>query len=345
MAYVSHNVAIGIVLASVRSGLLNGLVPHPYPFWTTEELAERRLQSRENFKATWTPAALQASFDSLQAECATEVEQLLDASDDLLKLKADQDYFSGTRRQVTTAIAPARFMTRPFLSEDNLEVLAEDSKMAEVVVAFLNPERFPWVAADRAPTPAERSAAITATAELMAIQRSSTAARLASARRQEGAAKKTLTNPSVGLTFVPTAAVAKRGKKLGANYKQGRGIESHNIRDLLNLGEFTSEFKVAGAKCDLPILLPSGLLITLECKVSGSEVNSIKRLIRETVGKRRAWSEEFGNAVKTGALIAGNFAMSTLTAAQEADMLLFFEHEMDALAEFVRQGGVPRPKP
>jgi hypothetical protein len=322
------------------------MAKQPYPFWSTDELKARRLESRQNFKKTWTPAALQTAFDSLQAECAKEVEKLLDDSDDLLKLKDDPGYFDSlTKKKAAVAIAPARFMTKPFLSEDNLEVLAEDAKLAEVVITFLNQDRFPWVLASRAPSAAERSAAITATAELMAIQRSSTAARVAAAKRQEGAAKTTLTHPSVGLTFISTADVAKRGKKLGATYKLAHGIESKNLRDLLNPGEFTSEFRVAGAKCDLPLLLPSGLLITLECKVSGSEVNSIKRLIRETVGKRRAWSEEFGKGVMTGALIAGNFAMTTLTAAQDADMLLCFEHEMEALAEFVRQGGVPRPKP
>jgi hypothetical protein len=47
-----------------------------------------------------------------------------------------------------------------------------------------------------------------------------------------------------------------------------------------------------------------------------------------------------------GALIAGNwnFYLATLEDAQEAEMLLFFEHEMDALAEFIRQG-TPRPRP
>lgn len=307
-------------------------------------LKARRLQSRTNFKATWTPAVLRKAFDDLQAECAAEVRSLLDKSDNLLALKADPDFFDhGTKKAMKKLVDPARFMTRPFLSADNLDVLAEDSKIADVVVTFVNPTRFPWVATGTKPTAAEVDRAVEATAELMAIQRSSTAARIASAKRQEAAAKDTLTDPSVGLTFVPTANVRKRGKN-AASYSGKRGIESHNVRDLLNPGEFTAEFKIAGAKCDLPILLPSGLLIALECKVSGSEVNMIKRLIRETVGKRRAWSEEFGNGVMTGALLAGNVALTTLDDAQKANMLVLFEHEPEALAEFVRQGGTPRVK-
>ena len=321
-------------------------MPQPYPFWTTDELAKRRLEARAKFKKTWQPALQQAAFDALQAECGAEVRELLDKSDNLLTLRTDHEFFDrGTKAARKKAIAPARFMTRPFLSEDNLEILAEDNKVADVVVEFINPIRFPWLVSGCKPTKAQVESAVEATAELMAIQRSATAARLAAAKRQEEAAKTALTLPSVGLTFVPTTELRKRGKRITPNYTGRRGIESHNLRDLLSPGEFTSEFKVAGAKCDLPIVLPSGVLVALECKVSGSQVNSVKRLIRETVGKRRAWSEEFGKGALTGAVIAGNFYLNTLEDAQEADMLLFWEHEMEALAEFVRKGGKPRPRP
>ena len=37
--------------------------------------------------------------------------------------------------------------------------------------------------------------------------------------------------------------------------------------------------------------------------------------------------------------------MITLQTAQEEGMLIFWEHELDALEEFVGQGGKPRPKP
>jgi hypothetical protein len=318
---------------------------NPYPFWSKDELSARRLEARKNFKATWQPAVQQQAFDALEAECEKEVRALMDKSDNLLTLLRDPDFFdTGTRKQQKDAIAPARFMTRPFLSEDNLEVLAEDGKVADVVVQFINQRRFPWLMQKRAPTPAELHDAVAATAELMAIQRSGTSARMTAAKRQEEAAKKTLTHASVGFTYVDKRTLAKRIKEIKPNYNANRGIEPHNLARLLSPKEFTSEFKIAGAKCDLPIVLSSGLLLLLECKVSGSEVNSVKRLIRETVGKRRAWRDAFGQGAMTGAVIAGNFYLSTLEDAQEADMLLFFEHEMDALAEFARKG-VPRKKP
>jgi hypothetical protein len=45
----------------------------------------------------------------------------------------------------------------------------------------------------------------------------------------------------------------------------------------------------------------------------------------------------------TGAVISGVFSMTTLKSAQDEGMLLFFDHEIAALGEFVRQGGTPRP--
>jgi hypothetical protein len=64
----------------------------------------------------------------------------------------------------------------------------------------------------------------------------------------------------------------------------------------------------------------------------------VKRIIRETDGKRRAWREEFGKGVLTGAVIGGVFSMTTLTNAQKEGMLLFFDHELAALEAFVAAG-------
>src|SRR5262249_26691718 len=155
----------------------------------------------------------------------------------------------------------------------------------------------------------------------------------------EAATKKAL--EAAGLTYVDRKDVRKRAAD-APSYDPAKGIENHNLRDLLSLGEFTSEFKVAGAKSDLPVLLPSGFFLPLECKVSGSALNSIKRLIRETDGKRRAWRDEFGRQPYTGAVIAGVFSKVTLHTAQGENLLLFWEHELEALGEFVAQGGKPR---
>ena len=319
------------------------MVAQAYPFWTSSELDARRLAARAIFKASWNAATLRSDYDAMKKLCVAEVVALMKASNDLLALTGDPDFFNrGTKKAMKVLLDPARFMTIPQLSQDNIEVLGEDSKLAEIVVEFINPERFPWVTARRRPRQSEVDRAIEATAELMAIQRVATAKRSAESKRQEAATKQALVR--AGLTYVERDEVQKRAKE-APSYDAMRGIENHNTRDLLGLGEFTSEFKVAGAKCDIPVLLPSGFFLPLECKVSGSAVNSIKRVIRETDGKRRAWRDEFGKQPYTGAVIAGVFSMVTLETAQIEGMLIFWEHELDALKQFVGQGGKPRPRP
>lgn len=311
----------------------------PYPFWSREELEKRLARSTALFRENWSKDALQQGFRELQAGCAAEVRALLAASDNLAKLVSEPEFFAEPSHK--PLLAAARYTTVPLLSEDNFKVLADGRPGAEVIVEFLNLDRFTWMEPGApAPSQAEIETAVTATAELMALQRASTAKRTAGAKSQEEAARDCLT--AVGLTHVAPALVRERARKL-TSYTAKRGIEPHNLRDLLSPGEYTSEFLVAGHKSDVPVLLPSGVLLTLECKVSNSATNSVKRVIRETDGKRRAWREMFGTGgVLTGAVIAGVFSITTLVNAQEEGMLLFFDHEMEALAEFVRQGGKPR---
>jgi hypothetical protein len=314
-----------------------------YPFWTSAELDKKRLEARKLFKDSWNATALRSDYDAMKKTCLAEVEGLMLASDNLLALTANPDFFDqGTKKAMKVLVDPARFITIPQLSEDNLDVIGEGKKLAEVIVEFINPYRFPWVATSRKPSAGEVAAACEATAELMAIQRVATAKRNAESQRQETDVKKALL--AVGLTFVDREEIKKRSKT-AASFDTKKGIQNHNVRDLLGLGEFTNEFKVAGDRCDVPVLLPSGFFLPLECKVSGSSANSYKRLVRETVGKRRAWREEFGSHPYTGAVLAGVIALSTLETAQTQDMLIFWQHELDALGEFVTQGGKPRPKP
>lgn len=74
---------------------------------------------------------------------------------------------------------------RPVALQDNLEVLGEDKKLADVIADFINPERFPWMKHGKSPTGAELKSAVEATAELWALQRFATAKRNAAAVRQE----------------------------------------------------------------------------------------------------------------------------------------------------------------
>ncbi len=191
------------------------------------------------------------------------------------------------------------------------------------------------------PTPELIQRAVDVTAELWTIQQQGTSQRMESSRTQEEAVRAQLA--ASGLSFVSPTEFGKRTQALGARYVQSLGIVPANVRDLLDLGEFTTEQLVAGHKSDVPVLLPSGVLMTIECKVSNSATNSYKRLIRETDGKRRAWREQFGGGgVRTAAVISGVYSAKNLLDAQGQGMLVFFDHDLHALDAFLQAGGVPR---
>lgn len=311
----------------------------PYPFWTRDELDARRKHSEQIYRDTWSRDALQKEFRDLRSACAKEVQELLKASDNLAKLVSEPAFFKEHR----SLVAPARFMTMPIISDANLKVLGSGREVADVIVEFLDHDRFSWMANSAGPpSQSEVDAALAATAELMAMQRSSTARRISGSKSQEELAGEAL--KAANLKHVPLPDVLKRAAKI-TSFDPALGIEPHNLRDLLNPGEFTDEMLVAGHRADLPVLLPSGVLLPLECKVSNSAANSFKRLIRETEGKRRAWEQSFGNGALTGAVISGVFSLKNLYEdAQGRGMLIFFSHEIEALTEFVVQGGKPRPK-
>src|SRR5205085_1328297 len=137
----------------------------------------------------------------MKATCLADVKSLLDATDNLRLLTTDDEFFNrGTKKAGKKLVEPARFMTIPLLSEATMEVLAEDRKFVEIVVDFINPERFPWVKTGGKPSTADVDRAAEATAELMALQKVETEKRTAEAKRQEAATKKTL--ETVGLTYV-----------------------------------------------------------------------------------------------------------------------------------------------
>ena len=71
--------------------------------------------------------------------------------------------------------------------------------------------------------------------------------------------------------------------------------------------------------------------------MSNSSLNSVKRLIRETGGKSRAWRNAFGLQVITGAVLSGVYKLVNLLDAQENyDIAIFWEHALAPLQRFAR---------
>jgi sulfite reductase beta subunit-like hemoprotein len=223
----------------------------------------------------------------------------------------------------------ARYLAGPPISADDLETLVGGglgrrtpepdvaNRVADVLRSAWDPIRFTWLADERAPRAGERRAAIRWTAGIWAIERLRTQRRTESSRRQEAAVAEAL---------------------IGCGFEEGSRLRSMDLLDALPRGMFTREVTLAGSKCDVPVRLHDGRLLALECKVSNSALNSVKRLIRETGGKARAWKNAFGLQVVTGAVLGGVFKLGNLLDAQENyGITIFWELRLDALQRFVRR--------
>ncbi len=109
-----------------------------------------------------------------------------------------------------------------------------------------------------------------------------------------------------------------------------------DLEDLAR-GSFTRKVLLGGNECDIAVRLNDGRLLAIECKVSNSALNSVKRLVRETGGKAGAWNRDFGARVATAAVLAGVFKLGNLLDAQDNHhVVIYWEHNLDPLIDFVR---------
>jgi hypothetical protein len=296
--------------------------PSQPPRWTEEELDADRQIALTGFVAERGregSQAYQAAFERSEAI----VTRLFDLTDDLRAFSGE--IVLGTPE----LLAAGRYLGGPPVSADDLSTLVGGrlgrrrvdpdlaQRVSDVLRAAWDPIRFPWLVEQRAPEPHEREAAIRWTAGIWAVEQLRTLRRTESSRRQELAVVQLLQSS---------------GYELRARL---RGIDT---LDELPRGSFSRETSLAGSKCDIPVRLHDGRLLALECKVSNSALNSVKRLIRETGGKARSWRTAYGLQVLTGAVLSGVFKLGNLVDAQESyHIALFWQHHLDALREFVAQ--------
>lgn len=294
---------------------------HPAPRWSEETLeADRQLAiavfiSQRGKEGT---AMYEATFRRIQPL----VTKLFVATDDLLDFRPE--VFSAE----PALVAPARFLAGPPVSEDDLDTLAGArikgkkaldpalaERVAEVIRIAWDPIRFPWIKDNRRPQSGERNAAIDWTCGVWAVEMMRTLRRTESSKRQEASVAELL---------------------LGAGLKEIRVRKAIMSVDDLPRQTFCREVLLGGIKCDLPVRLADGRILALECKVSNSATNSVKRLIREVGGKAKTWQTLFGTQVLTGAVLTGVYKLSNLIEAQDSfGTAIFWEHRLEPLREFV----------
>ena len=104
--------------------------------------------------------------------------------------------------------------------------------------------------------------------------------------------------------------------------------------------QFCAECQLGERKADVVVRLHDTRLMAIECKVSNSSTNSVKRLNNDAAVKSEYWLEKFGTAqVVPVAVLAGVFKVLNLQQAQSRGLALYWSHELERLGEFIQATG------
>ncbi|MCA1559704.1 MAG: XamI family restriction endonuclease [Acidobacteria bacterium] len=156
----------------------------------------------------------------------------------------------------------------------------------------------------------ETASAALASAAMAAMRRSETARRSESKTAQE--------------LFVEDALSQRQFVQVG----------THPVRTLAEApepGQFCRESMLGTRKADFIIGLPDRRVMPLECKVSNSYTNSIKRLNNDAAVKAEVWRRDFGDMnVIPAAVLSGAFKLHNLEDAQRRGLTLFWSHSLEA---------------
>jgi hypothetical protein len=74
----------------------------------------------------------------------------------------------------------------------------------------------------------------------------------------------------------------------------------------------------------------------IECKVSNSSTNSVKRLNNDAAVKAGSWRTDFGlRQVVPTAVLSGVYKLHNLLDAQERGLTLFWAHDLNRLTDWL----------
>ena len=161
----------------------------------------------------------------------------------------------------------------------------------------------------------EKKAAMLASAALMAAQRVATDRRSKVKQSQEGKVSGVLA--SAGLVAVTKRRVS-------------------TLTDAPEPGQFCGESYLGSRKADFLVRLWDHRVMTIECKVSNSATNSVKRLNNDAAAKAEAWIKDFGTRqVVPAAVLSGVYKLHNLQDAQDRGLALFWAHGLKALTDWI----------
>lgn len=296
------------------------------PRWSPEQLEYDRRKAIGLFREKRMAEPLEDYLENFQEVRAT-IENLLEATVDLSRL-AEEAGPVLSDPQLQEAV---RYLAGPPISADDLSVVAETElsatalragdqtarRVIATVLLGLDRERFPWVSEDREPTETERSVAVISTSALIAARRVMTDRANKAKREQEQKVKDALTD--AGFVEVATRKIP-------------------TLHSAPDTGEFCGESLFGTRKADIVIRLWDQRVMALECKVSNSYTNSVKRLNNDAAVKAGAWINEFGTAQTVpAAMLAGVFKRHNLEQAQGHHLTLWWDHDLNEMLKWIER--------
>lgn len=237
------------------------------PIWSKAQLDDARKRAEEHFRQGRHTEPLEV-YLNLFDEYQGIVEEVLEQTVDLTHLRDEAPAVLVDKRKQEVF----RYLSGPPVSVDDLKVLvqaksltasrfASDPELVDRLVGFMQDwhdrRRFPWVLENRVPEESERNAAVLATAALLAMRRTETLRRTQGSKLQE-------------------QLVA--GQLRRSRFEQVPTRKVPTLSKAPNPGHFCRESMLGTRKADFIIGLWDGRTMALECKVSNSATNSIKRL-------------------------------------------------------------------
>ena len=255
--------------------------------------------------------------------------------EDLLEETVDLSVLEDNALEILTdpiKLDSFRYLAGPPISMDDLKTLADASlspkqlredpelvrRLIQIIRDVMDRRRFPWVTEGREPTPGEREASVTASAALMSTQKVATSRRNNSKIEQE-------------------AKVVECLRDLGlVEAKVARGV-IQTMHSAPPPGSFCAQETVLGdRKADIVVRLWDGRIMPIECKVSNSSTNSVKRVKNDAAVKAETWLKDFGaTQVVPVAVLGGLYSIGTLESAQSRGLTLYWAHRLEDLTDWI----------
>lgn len=96
--------------------------------------------------------------------------------------------------------------------------------------------------------------------------------------------------------------------------------------------------RTATKEVDIACGVSPSLLLAMECKVSNDATNSVKR-VGDVMDKTKAWNDQWGGFIQTAALLQGVVAMKDVKRLLDSDVLVFWSHDLQPLADWLDSRG------